>query len=89
MTVRPEATQAFAGEDSQQWVHIALDDTPEPATLRARGELCQVLVIHMKILRLAASNGPLQKLSTVLPTALLKGTSRSLKSSKGVIQGII
>ena len=59
----------------QQFVHIALDETQEPVSLHGRNELCQVLVIHMKLFRLPARGAALEQLNVVLPTILLQGTT--------------
>ena len=59
----------------QQFVHIALDETQEPVSLHGRNELCQVLVIHMKLFRLPAREATLERLNVVLPTILLQGTT--------------
>ena len=60
---------------SQQWVHIALDETQEPVMLHAPNEMCQVLVIHMKLDRLPASGDQIQRINVVLPTVLLRSTT--------------
>ncbi|CAE7372728.1 unnamed protein product [Symbiodinium sp. CCMP2456] len=44
-------------------------------SLEARNELCQVLVIHMKLFRLPAREATLERLNVVLPTILLQGTT--------------
>ena len=59
----------------EQWIHIALDETQEPVSMRVRSEVCQVMVLHLKLVRLSASTGNLEKLDVVLPTIVLAGAT--------------
>ena len=59
----------------EQWIEIALGETQEPVHMQTKSESAQVMVIHMKFLRLPAKGAELQMFRVVLPTVVLPGTA--------------
>ena len=68
----------------EQWVEIALDETQEPVQIHARGEHASVMVVHLRLFRLATMEvharereeaGSVARFHVVLPTVLLEGTT--------------
>jgi hypothetical protein len=60
---------------AEQWIAIALDETQEPIAMQSRSQNAQVMVIHIQLFRLPATEAKMQVFNVVLPTVVLAGTT--------------